>query len=155
MLTTTSSKPTRTSPPATEPNAPPMHRRRLALPSPLRRAFRSAAALEAIRSHSAPTSSSSSDTDDREAPATLALYNYPAFAGAYAALAAHLFHRRVVVGGRLLVLPFSSVEPLRFLLAPLLAAAPIPAATSVPKLWTSVRDLILSLIVAALVLRMD
>jgi hypothetical protein len=132
-----------------------MHRRRLALPSPLRRAFRSAAALEAIRSHSAPTSSSSSDTDDREAPATLALYNYPAFAGAYAALAAHLFHRRVVVGGRLLVLPFSSVEPLRFLLAPLLAAAPIPAATSVPKLWTSVRDLILSLIVAALVLRMD
>ncbi|WVZ54295.1 hypothetical protein U9M48_005117 [Paspalum notatum var. saurae] len=44
-------------------------------------------------------------------PATLALYNYPTFAGAYAALAARLFHQRV--SRRLLALPFSSVEPFR------------------------------------------
>ncbi|KAK3118477.1 hypothetical protein QOZ80_9BG0699900 [Eleusine coracana subsp. coracana] len=97
-----------------------MLRRRPAVPSPeapaLRRAFRSAAALEAIRSHAHPSttdssSSSSSGTDDQAPSASLALYNYPTFAGAYAALAAHLFHRRVP--GRLLVLPFSSVEPFR------------------------------------------
>ncbi|XP_066336733.1 uncharacterized protein [Miscanthus floridulus] len=75
-----------------------------AAPSPpsavLRRAFCSEAALEAIRSHS-----------DLAGPASLALYNYPTFAGAYAALAAHLFHQRV--RRRLLVLPFSSVVPFR------------------------------------------
>ncbi|WVZ54307.1 hypothetical protein U9M48_005126 [Paspalum notatum var. saurae] len=71
-------------------------------PAALRRAFRSAAALEAIRSHS----------DDQAGPATLALYNYPTFAGAYAALAARLFHQRVRLR-RLLALPFSSVEPFR------------------------------------------
>ncbi|TVU26711.1 hypothetical protein EJB05_29270, partial [Eragrostis curvula] len=66
-------------------------------PAPaLRRAFRSAAALEAIHSHALPSTSSSSllDADDQAGPASLALYNYPTFAGAYAALAARLFHRR-------------------------------------------------------------
>lgn len=92
-----------------------------AVPSPPapahRRAFRSEAALEAIRSHSLQLKAStlsSSDADDQEGPASLALYNYPTFAGAYAALAARLFHQRV--RRRLLVLPFSAVEPFRFLL---------------------------------------
>ena len=92
---------------------PPMLRRRPRLPaapSPppavLRRAFRSEAALEAIRSHS-----HSHGDDDQAGPASLALYNYPTFAGAYAALAARLFHQRV--RRRLLVLPFSSVVPFR------------------------------------------
>ncbi|XP_066339350.1 uncharacterized protein [Miscanthus floridulus] len=89
-------------------------------PAVLRRAFRSEAALEAIRSHShlhsAPSKTASppsdADTDDGQAgPASLALYNYPTFAGAYAALAARLFHQRV--RRRLLVLPFSSVVPFR------------------------------------------
>ncbi|KAL6658351.1 hypothetical protein ACP70R_003937 [Stipagrostis hirtigluma subsp. patula] len=93
-----------------------MLRRRLAaVPSPpappLRRAFRSASALEAIRSHSLPSTTASSGADDQAGPASLALYNYPTFAGAYAALAARLFHRRV--RRRLLALPFSSVEPFR------------------------------------------
>ncbi|KAF8641945.1 hypothetical protein HU200_067659 [Digitaria exilis] len=91
-----------------------------AIPSPPapahRRAFRSEAALEAIHSHSLPSKAaatlSSSDADDQAGPASLALYNYPTFAGAYAALAARLFHQRV--RRRLLVLPFSSVEPFRF-----------------------------------------
>ncbi|KAF0895852.1 hypothetical protein E2562_016580 [Oryza meyeriana var. granulata] len=73
----------------------------------LRRAFRSEASLEAIRAHSQP----SKDTAESVGPAHLALYNYPTFASAYAALAAHLFHRRL--RRRLLVLPFSSVEPFR------------------------------------------
>ncbi|KAF7053061.1 hypothetical protein CFC21_061060 [Triticum aestivum] len=76
--------------------------------SSLRRAFRSAASLEAILSHSHPSKASS---EDQAGPAHLALYNYPTFAGAYSALAADLFHRRL--GRRLLVLPFSSVEPFR------------------------------------------
>ncbi|OEL21804.1 hypothetical protein BAE44_0017174 [Dichanthelium oligosanthes] len=89
-----------------------------AVPSPpapaRRRAFRSEAALEAIRSHSLPpkaaaAASSSDAADDQAGPASLALYNYPTFAGAYAALAARLFHQRA--RRRLLVLPFSSVEP--------------------------------------------
>ena len=87
-------------------------------PAVLRRAFRSEAALEAIRSHShsAPSKTASppsdADTGDGQAgPASLALYNYPTFAGAYAALAARLFHQRV--RRRLLVLPFSSVVPFR------------------------------------------
>ncbi|KAJ1274460.1 hypothetical protein BS78_05G063300 [Paspalum vaginatum] len=82
-------------------------------PAALRRAFRSAAALEAIRSHSLPSkaASPSSDADGQAGPASLALYNYPTFAGAYAALAARLFHQRV--RHRLLALPFSSVEPFR------------------------------------------
>ncbi|KAF8664799.1 hypothetical protein HU200_054523 [Digitaria exilis] len=100
-----------------------MLRRRPRLPSAVpsppapahRRAFRSEAALEAIRSHSLPSKStttlSSSDADDPAGPASLALYNYPTFAGAYAALAARLFHQRV--RRRLLVLPFSSVDPFR------------------------------------------
>ncbi|XP_044980683.1 uncharacterized protein LOC123447992 [Hordeum vulgare subsp. vulgare] len=77
--------------------------------SSLRRAFRSAASLEAILSHSHPSKTSSSE--DQEDAAHLALYNYPTFAGAYSALAADLFHRRL--RRRLLVLPFSSVEPFR------------------------------------------
>ncbi|KQJ89289.1 hypothetical protein BRADI_4g24690v3 [Brachypodium distachyon] len=98
------------------------HRRNLggvsstAAASSLRRAFRSAASLEAILSLSHPSKTSSSSSSggggDQEAgPAHLALYNYPTFAGAYAALAADLFHRRL--RRRLLVLPFSSVEPFR------------------------------------------
>ncbi|TKV99452.1 hypothetical protein SEVIR_8G044500v4 [Setaria viridis] len=90
-----------------------------AVPSPpapaRRRGFRSEAALEAIRSHSLPSKAAaaapSSDADDPAGPASLALYNYPTFAGAYGALAARLFHQRV--RRRLLVLPFSSVEPFR------------------------------------------
>ncbi|CAL4995300.1 unnamed protein product [Urochloa decumbens] len=88
-----------------------------AVPSPPpaahRRAFRSEAALEAIRSHSlqSKAGSPSSDAGDEAGPASLALYNYPTFAGAYTALAARLFHQRV--RRRLLVLPFSSVEPFR------------------------------------------
>ncbi|CAN6380684.1 unnamed protein product [Urochloa humidicola] len=78
-----------------------------------RRAFRSEAALEAIRSHSLPSKagSPSSNAAEEAGPASLALYNYPTFAGAYGALAARLFHQRV--RRRLLVLPFSSVEPFR------------------------------------------
>ncbi|KAL6870910.1 hypothetical protein ACP4OV_014758 [Aristida adscensionis] len=89
-------------------------RRRAAAHSPpaavLRRAFRSASALDAIRSHSLPAPPASG-ADGEAGPAALALYNYPTFAGAYAALAARLFHRRA--RRRLLVLPFSSVEPFR------------------------------------------
>ncbi|XP_062182352.1 uncharacterized protein LOC133886632 isoform X2 [Phragmites australis] len=87
-----------------------------AVPSPpppaLRRAFRSEAALEAIRSRSLSSKTAASSSDaDQAGPASLALYNYPTFAGAYAALAARLFHCRL--RRRLLVLPFSSVEPFR------------------------------------------
>jgi hypothetical protein len=78
--------------------------------SSLRRAFRSVASIEAILSYSHPSKTSSS-SEDQAGPAHLALYNYPTFAGAYSALAADLFHRRL--GSRLLILPFSSIDPLR------------------------------------------
>ncbi|PVH33656.1 hypothetical protein PAHAL_8G040500 [Panicum hallii] len=88
-----------------------------AVPSPPapahRRAFRSEAALEAIRWHSLQSRAGapSSGAGDEAGPASLAIYNYPTFAGAYGALAARRFHQRV--RRRLLVLPFSSVEPFR------------------------------------------
>jgi hypothetical protein len=85
------------------------------VPSPaaccLRRHFRSAASLEAIISYSHPSKTSSNSSEDQAGPAHLALYNYPTFAGAYSALAADLFHRRLE--RHLLVLPFSSIEPFR------------------------------------------
>ncbi|KAG8088776.1 hypothetical protein GUJ93_ZPchr0011g28544 [Zizania palustris] len=94
-----------------------MLRRRLLLrgattpPVPgLRRAFRSDASLKAIRAQSHSTKTTAASASD--GPMHLALYNYPTFGGAYAALAAHLFHRRLRL--RLLLLPFSSVEPFRF-----------------------------------------
>ncbi|KAG8088774.1 hypothetical protein GUJ93_ZPchr0011g28544 [Zizania palustris] len=93
-----------------------MLRRRLLLrgattpPVPgLRRAFRSDASLKAIRAQSHSTKTTAASASD--GPMHLALYNYPTFGGAYAALAAHLFHRRLRL--RLLLLPFSSVEPFR------------------------------------------
>uniref|UniRef100_A0ACD5WAY8 Uncharacterized protein n=1 Tax=Avena sativa TaxID=4498 RepID=A0ACD5WAY8_AVESA len=86
----------------------------LGVPSPaaslLRRHFRSAASIEAILSYSHPSKNSSS-SEDQAGPAHLVLYNYPTFGGAYSALAADLFHRRL--GRRLLILPFSSIEPFR------------------------------------------
>ncbi|CAM0874595.1 unnamed protein product [Alopecurus aequalis] len=84
------------------------------VPSPaassLRRPFRSAASVEAILSYYHPSTTSSS-SEDQEGPVHLALYNYPTFAGAYSALAADLFHRRL--RRRLLILPFSSIDPFR------------------------------------------
>ncbi|XP_062082688.1 uncharacterized protein LOC133812312 [Humulus lupulus] len=71
-----------------------------ALPPWLRaRSFRSEAALEAI-----------AKTSQDKVP-SLVLYNYPSFSGAFSALFAHLFHSRLNLP--CLVLPFSSVEPLR------------------------------------------
>ncbi|PKI65717.1 hypothetical protein CRG98_013906 [Punica granatum] len=64
-----------------------------------RRSFRSDAALEAIARASG----------DRVP--NVALYNYPSFSGAFSALFARLFHDRL--GLPCLILPFSSVEPLR------------------------------------------
>ncbi|KAJ9537968.1 hypothetical protein OSB04_030701 [Centaurea solstitialis] len=61
--------------------------------------FRSNAALESL-------------TKAREQRTqTLVLYNYPSFSGAFSALFAHLFHRHLNLP--CLILPFSSVEPLR------------------------------------------
>ncbi|KAK9097025.1 hypothetical protein Sjap_022522 [Stephania japonica] len=61
--------------------------------------FRSKAALESLARAS----------EDRTP--NLVLYNYPSFSGAFAALFAHLYHSRL--HQLCLVLPFSSVEPLR------------------------------------------
>ncbi|XP_062176275.1 uncharacterized protein LOC133881376 isoform X3 [Alnus glutinosa] len=63
------------------------------------RTFRSNAALEALVKAS-----------EDKVP-NLVLYNYPSFSGAFAALFAHLFHSRLNLP--CLILPFSSVEPLR------------------------------------------
>ncbi|KAK9166195.1 hypothetical protein Scep_001386 [Stephania cephalantha] len=63
------------------------------------RNFRSKAALESLARAS----------EDRTP--NLVLYNYPSFSGAFAALFAHLYHSRL--HQPCLVLPFSSVEPLR------------------------------------------
>ncbi|GAV91366.1 hypothetical protein CFOL_v3_34762 [Cephalotus follicularis] len=64
------------------------------------RGFRSDAALEAIAKAS------------EEKVANVVLYNYPSFSGAFSALFAHLFHSRLNLP--CLLLPFSSVAPLRF-----------------------------------------
>ncbi|PKA47001.1 hypothetical protein AXF42_Ash011675 [Apostasia shenzhenica] len=71
---------------------------------PLRRGFRSKAALESLQALVAAA-------DGGEGKPSLVLYNYPAFAGAFAALFAHLYHSRLQIPS--LILPFSSVEPLR------------------------------------------
>ncbi|KAL5988417.1 hypothetical protein ACLOJK_036181 [Asimina triloba] len=63
------------------------------------RSFRSKAALEILQGAS------------EEKIPNLALYNYPSFSGAFAALFAKLYHSRLNLP--FLVLPFSSVEPLR------------------------------------------
>ncbi|CAH9084602.1 unnamed protein product [Cuscuta epithymum] len=67
--------------------------------SRLSRSFRSNAALEALAKAS-----------EAKTP-NLILYNYPSFSGAFAALFSHFFHDRLNLPH--LVLPFSSVEPLR------------------------------------------
>ncbi|XP_054776556.1 uncharacterized protein LOC129285038 isoform X1 [Prosopis cineraria] len=63
------------------------------------RSLRSNAALEAIAKAS------------EEKVPNVVLYNYPSFSGAYSALFAHLFHSHHNIP--CLILPFSSVEPLR------------------------------------------
>lgn len=63
------------------------------------RGFRSPAALEALRRAA------------EEKTPTIALYNYPSLSGAFSALFAHLFHSYLRLP--CLILPFSSVEPLR------------------------------------------
>ncbi|CBI35436.3 hypothetical protein VitviT2T_003841 [Vitis vinifera] len=70
-----------------------------ATPSLRARSFRSNAALEAIAKAS------------EERIPNIALYNYPSFSGAFSALFAHLFHSHL--NFPCLILPFSSVEPLR------------------------------------------
>ncbi|XP_020583158.1 uncharacterized protein LOC110026530 isoform X2 [Phalaenopsis equestris] len=76
----------------------------LTLLLPIRQGFRSPAALQALEAHI--------DAEERgqEKP-RLVLYNYPSLAGAFAALFAHLYHSALNLS--CLVLPFSSVEPLR------------------------------------------
>ncbi|XP_038886892.1 uncharacterized protein LOC120077095 isoform X3 [Benincasa hispida] len=64
------------------------------------RSFRSDAALEAIAKAA------------EERVPNVVLYNYPSFSGAFSALFAHLFHTRLRLP--CLILPFSSVAPLRF-----------------------------------------
>ncbi|XP_059647948.1 uncharacterized protein LOC132294195 [Cornus florida] len=63
------------------------------------RSFRSNAAVEAL------TKASENKTPN------IVLYNYPSFSGAFSALFAHLFHSHLNLS--YLILPFSSVEPLR------------------------------------------
>ncbi|CAK9136950.1 unnamed protein product [Ilex paraguariensis] len=63
------------------------------------RSFRSNAALQALTKAS------------EERTPNIVLYNYPSFSGAFSALFAHLFHSHLNLP--CLILPFSSVEPLR------------------------------------------
>lgn len=63
------------------------------------RSYRSDAALEAIARAA------------EERVPNVVLYNYPSFSGAFSALFAHLFHTRLRLP--CLILPFSSVAPLR------------------------------------------
>ncbi|GMN58312.1 hypothetical protein TIFTF001_027409 [Ficus carica] len=67
--------------------------------SPRPRTFRSDASLNAIAKAS------------QDRVPSLALYNYPSFSGSFSALFAHLFHSRLNLP--CLILPFSSVHPLR------------------------------------------
>ncbi|KAJ4843127.1 hypothetical protein Tsubulata_002918, partial [Turnera subulata] len=69
------------------------------IPPPKSRGFRSDSALEAI-----------SKAREEKIP-NLVLYNYPSFSGALSAMFAHIFHSRLALP--CLILPFSSVEPLR------------------------------------------
>ncbi|KAI3853593.1 hypothetical protein MKW98_025110 [Papaver atlanticum] len=64
-----------------------------------RRNFRSKAALESLI------------TAAEEKTPNLILYNYPSFSGSYSALFAHLYYTHLQIPH--LILPFSSVEPLR------------------------------------------
>uniref|UniRef100_A0A5B7C0F6 Uncharacterized protein n=1 Tax=Davidia involucrata TaxID=16924 RepID=A0A5B7C0F6_DAVIN len=63
------------------------------------RSFRSNAALQAL-----------TKATEHKTP-NIVLYNYPSFSGAFSALFAHIFHSRLNLP--CLILPFSSVEPLR------------------------------------------
>lgn len=63
--------------------------------------FRSNAALEAL------AKASENNVEN------VVLYNYPSFSGAYSALFAKLFHFHL--NSPCLILPFSSVEPLRYI----------------------------------------
>ncbi|KAH0452542.1 hypothetical protein IEQ34_019841 [Dendrobium chrysotoxum] len=74
------------------------------LPLPVRRGFRSPAALEALEAHIG-------EEERGQKKPQLVLYNYPSFGGAFAALFAHLYHSALNLP--CLVLPFSSVDPLR------------------------------------------
>ncbi|XP_020686844.1 uncharacterized protein LOC110102724 [Dendrobium catenatum] len=74
------------------------------LPLPVRRGFRSPAALEALEAHIG-------EEERGQKKPQLVLYNYPSFGGAFAALFAHLYHAALNLP--CLVLPFSSVDPLR------------------------------------------
>ncbi|THG04014.1 hypothetical protein TEA_019642 [Camellia sinensis var. sinensis] len=66
----------------------------------LTRSFRSNSALEALAKAS------------EEKTPIIVLYNYPSFSGAFSALFARLFHSHLNLP--CLILPFSSVEPLRY-----------------------------------------
>ena len=80
-----------------------------AVPPLLRlRSFRSDAALEAIAKAS------------EDKVSNLVLYNYPSFSGAFSALFARQFHSALNLP--CLILPFSSVEPLRSFLSLFLAS---------------------------------
>ncbi|OAY74025.1 hypothetical protein ACMD2_10866 [Ananas comosus] len=74
------------------------------------RSFRSDAALEALLPQSGATAAASGGGGELSVR-HLALYNYPSFSGAFAALFAHLYHSRLDLP--FLALPFSSVDPLR------------------------------------------
>ncbi|XP_058069492.1 uncharacterized protein LOC131218745 isoform X2 [Magnolia sinica] len=67
--------------------------------SVISRNFRSNAAIDALSRAS------------EEKITNIALYNYPSFSGAFAALFAHLYHSHLNLP--FLVLPFSSIEPIR------------------------------------------
>lgn len=86
---------------------PALHRRR--------QSFRSRAALDALQAHIRPASAAGAGAGAGAEAATdsrhLVLYNYPSFSGAFAALFAHLYHSRLRLP--CLILPLSSVEPLR------------------------------------------
>uniref|UniRef100_A0A6V7QXJ1 Uncharacterized protein n=1 Tax=Ananas comosus var. bracteatus TaxID=296719 RepID=A0A6V7QXJ1_ANACO len=69
------------------------------------RRFRSHAALEALLPHSGATAAASGGGGELSVR-HLALYNYPSFSGAFAALFAHLYHSRLDLP--FLALPFSS-----------------------------------------------
>ncbi|KAJ7946804.1 Heat shock protein [Quillaja saponaria] len=77
----------------------PVHKRRILYGLRWVRRYRSDAALEAIAKAS------------EEKVPNIVLYNYPSFSGAFSALFAHLFHTRLNLP--CLILPFSSVEPIR------------------------------------------
>ncbi|KAG0454090.1 hypothetical protein HPP92_025394 [Vanilla planifolia] len=70
----------------------------------LRRAFRSAAALDALQGLIG-------GTEGGQKKSSLVFYNYPSLGGAFGSLFAHLYHTGLNLP--FLILPFSSVEPFR------------------------------------------